>query len=533
MKNYAQITRNSSQREPIFGRESEMTQNNAGGYTFTLSPLDTLRRFLILGSEGGTYYVDERTLTKDNAKNALEVLESQPEQALNLVIEVSQKGLAPKNDPAIFALALGASCRNAWTRRLALQALPLVCRTGTHILQFVSMVNELRGWGRGLRTGIGKWYTEKKVEDLAYQVMKYGNRAGFTHRDVLRLTHAYGGEVSTARGALFRAIAHPEFSVGDFPELEAFKMAKSLNDSTPVAKVIDAIKTYNLPREVIPTKFLNEPKVWEALFDCMPFTAMIRNLGKMTSIGVISPMSDTARAVVTRLNDVAQIERSRIHPIMLLNALNTYSSGHGFKGSLRWNPEPNIVRALEEAFYLSFGTVEPSGKNTLLALDVSGSMGASTIGGLNDMLASEAAAVMAMVTARRESSHLIRGFSTEFKDLGITSNMSLSEVRNITSRQAFGRTDCAIPMIWATKERVPVDTFIVYTDNETWAGQVHPAEALKNYRQKMGIGAKLVVVGMTSTGFTIADPQDAGMLDVVGFDATAPNVITEFSKGAV
>jgi hypothetical protein len=58
-------------------------------------------------------------------------------------------------------------------------------------------------------------------------------------------------------------------------------------------------------------------------------------------------------------------------------------------------------------------------------------MGANTIGGLNDMLASEAAAVMAMVTARREPSHLIRGFSTEFKDLGITSNMSLSEVCNI------------------------------------------------------------------------------------------------------
>jgi 60 kDa SS-A/Ro ribonucleoprotein len=88
-------------------------------------------------------------------------------------------------------------------------------------------------------------------------------------------------------------------------------------------------------------------------------------------------------------------------------------------------------------------------------------------------------------------------------------------------------------MIWATKERVPVDTFVVYTDNETWAGQVHPAEALKNYRQKMGIGAKLVVVGMTSTGFTIADPQDAGMLDVVGFDTTAPNVITEFSRSNV
>lgn len=38
---------------------------------------------------------------------------------------------------------------------------------------------------------------------------------------------------------------------------------------------------------------------------------------------------------------------------------------------------------------------------------------------------------------------------------------------------------------------------------------------------------KLVVVGMVSNGFSIADPDDAGMLDVVGFDAAAPQVIAD------
>jgi 60 kDa SS-A/Ro ribonucleoprotein len=45
----------------------------------------------------------------------------------------------------------------------------------------------------------------------------------------------------------------------------------------------------------------------------------------------------------------------------------------------------------------------------------------------------------------------------------------------------------------------------------------------------MGIGAKLVVIAMTSNGFTIADPNDAGMLDVVGFDPTTPAVIADFA----
>jgi 60 kDa SS-A/Ro ribonucleoprotein len=71
--------------------------------------------------------------------------------------------------------------------------------------------------------------------------------------------------------------------------------------------------------------------------------------------------------------------------------------------------------------------------------------------------------------------------------------------------------------------------FVVYTDNETWAGKVHPSQALAEYRRKMGIPAKLVVMGLASNGFTIADPRDPGMLDVVGFDASVPQVLREFA----
>jgi 60 kDa SS-A/Ro ribonucleoprotein len=94
----------------------------------------------------------------------------------------------------------------------------------------------------------------------------------------------------------------------------------------------------------------------------------------------------------------------------------------------------------------------------------------------------------------------------------------------------MGGTDCALPMIWAQKNRVDVDTFCIYTDNETWAGDVHPAQALRSYRDARGIPAKLVVVGMTSTGFSIADPNDAGMIDVVGFDTSTPPVIADFAR---
>jgi 60 kDa SS-A/Ro ribonucleoprotein len=95
----------------------------------------------------------------------------------------------------------------------------------------------------------------------------------------------------------------------------------------------------------------------------------------------------------------------------------------------------------------------------------------------------------------------------------------------------FDATDCGLPMRYALKHKLAVDAFVVYTDSETWAGKVHPAQALAQYRAATGIPARLVVVGMVSNGFSIADPQDPGMLDVVGFDTAAPSLMSEFIQG--
>ena len=98
-----------------------------------------------------------------------------------------------------------------------------------------------------------------------------------------------------------------------------------------------------------------------------------------------------------------------------------------------------------------------------------------------------------------------------------------------TNGLPFGRTDCAQPMLYATERKLKVDVFVVYTDSETWYGQIHPVQALQQYRQKMGIPAKLIVQAFVANPFSIADPNDAGMLDVVGFDTSVPTLIRDFA----
>ena len=72
----------------------------------------------------------------------------------------------------------------------------------------------------------------------------------------------------------------------------------------------------------------------------------------------------------------------------------------------------------------------------------------------------------------------------------------------------FGGTDCALPMLDALSKKIPVDCFVILTDSETWAGPTHPAEALRKYRQEMGIPAKLGPWGPMGNPYLEKTPEE-------------------------
>jgi len=175
-----------------------------------------MRRFLILGNEGGSYYATERQLTLENAFAVMRCIKNDPQRAIELIKEVSLKGKAPKQEPVLFALAIMAGCEIEEARKLALNALPEIARTGSHLFMFLDMVTKLRGWGRMLKRSIGNWYISKPLDNLAYQMMKYQSRYGWTHRDAIKLSHPKPPTEEYAK--LFRYIVKDE--LGDqLPQL--------------------------------------------------------------------------------------------------------------------------------------------------------------------------------------------------------------------------------------------------------------------------------------------------------------------------
>jgi len=523
------------------GRTDEV-KNSAGGFVFEVSDKSRLERFLILGTDGGTYYASESKITDQNIAFLRKLIASDEKLVLDTLVDVSTNGRAYRNTPALFAIAL--LLTDGKDKAEVRKHFNSVVRTSTHLFEVMGYIKELGGWGRAKRDAVAGWYTGKDTDALAYQTVKYRQRNGWTHKDALRLSHAKVDPhvASFVLGKNFISDETPQAIAG-------FKAVQAAESAKDVVKVLKAFKT--LPWETIPTQFLNEPAVWHQLFENgqLKGQALVRSITRLAKLGMFTKDPMFAAEYAAALTDEAMIEKSKLHPINFLNASVVYAEGQTdrrngyYSGKNKdWTTEGVIADALTDGFHKAFKSVVPAGKRTLLAVDVSGSMASPAMG--LELSCAQVSGAMAMTVARTEKASVIRGFTSgrggyygrggsELTDLSITAKTSLNAAMQNVRKSNFGGTDCALPMTWALENDIKIDTFVVLTDSETWAGQIKPNQALVKYRKATGIDAKLAVVGIAGSPFTIADPTDRGMMDFVGADSNMPKVLADFSAGRI
>jgi 60 kDa SS-A/Ro ribonucleoprotein len=535
----------STQQKPIPGREAEMVPNGAGGFNFALPVWDAFERFLILGSEGGTYYVSERKLTRDAAKAALTCLAQDPLVYLELVSDVHGNGRAPKWQPAVFALALasvhGDERAKAAVKRLA----PGLLRTGAQLLYFTASCNALGKWRRNLRGTIQAWFDARDANAIAYQALKYQSRDGFAMRDILRLAHPVTEDPH--KKAVFDRICGRDFSTTQPMLLEAETLMR------------DTVKAYGpetaigfasmLPREILPSEINAMPAYWQNVVRTLPPTALIRNLATMTRLGLMEN-EEFLVPLVDRLTDVDTLRRARVHPMSLLLAFLAYSKGGaGLRSSAGPHvPHPAILGALGVSFETSLTRMIPIEGPILVACDVSGSMDAE-VNGSPGMKAREAAAAIALMLSKACREAEVVPFNTNCPatqdalvatSFGRSSRVvrpsygplkpaSLLELILQLSSMSGG-TDCAAPIRYATQNRRAVRAIIIVSDQDSWAGQEHVAQAMEEYRQQVVPDAKLVVMATTGQGSTLVDPQDRRAIGIAGFDLSAFQVVEWFLR---
>ena len=571
----------SNQTTPIKGKEHLMHENNAGGYTFTITDTDYILRCLILGTTNNTYYNDARQLSQVciTFLNKL-INDGKGSLLVDTIAKVYEEGRAPKQDLTLMALAIASSCSDLVTRKKAYKIVSKL-RTLTHVYtwkDYHKTASNSKGMGKLSKTALCYLFKNMTPMQLSYQVTKYPHRKVskevWSFIDLIRCIHLKSDKLNLETQYVLKHTIKGKDEASKFVvnNLEiknspvvaymcAVDRVKELTDTED--NRVELIKTtyeFNLAREVLPTWAFNYADVWKALLlnreqtkVTMPLTALIRNLGVMSNKGVFEDAL-TMSLVTEHLKNENIIKKARLHPVNILIALMTYKTGHGEKGKLTWDPNTKIIEALNNAFYKSFKYVEPTNKRIMHGIDCSGSM-TSPIPCLQQLTAHQAASVLALTMCKIESKSYqefvgfsglrnksiystIQGVNSALIQLCIRPDMSIDEVCKVTQLSDFGTTDCSLPIEIAIEKFKSsngknglYDVFIIYTDNETYAGHRHPSDALREYRKLTGIPAKMVVIACTPTSSSIADPTDGGMLDVIGFDTNAPEIVLNFIRG--
>ncbi|GMT20734.1 hypothetical protein PFISCL1PPCAC_12031, partial [Pristionchus fissidentatus] len=607
-----------------------LQKKNCEGYdTLAVDDVTKIKRFLILGTTGGTFYAKEQKLTMANVESLKEIIiRGQAHLILDCLKEVSLSGKSQKQESLLLSLALcsrfGVSALSKasnelskhvfyeYLREMHKEATGLVnhvCRTATQLFSYVAYcemvsadiiitkeeevekrneepghqarkrktretlekaaeaakpVPKSTGWGRVMRKCIQNWYLSKTPEELAVAVTKYRSRNGWSHRDLLRLSHpiprvdhqrivfehifyyATKGECQP-RKRLFPAdscwaetvrMKYTEDQLAEEDTSEGLlylERVSSLSPYTPEDEIIWSIRHFRLTWEMIPSKHLNSKEVWKAIVERMPMLAMIRNLAKMQTVGLFKgekKEGDKIAHVVSYLTNVEALKKARIHPIQILLAKTVYDSGAGDKGSLVWTPRPELSTALEDAFYLTFQHVKKTELRYCIALDCSSSMCSKLSGSvLNGRTASAAIAMNIMKT---EDTVECITFCNKTESLPFTKESKLAEITDHMKTIKQGDTSGSLPMTWATRIGKKFDVFLIFTDNDLNGEGPSTIRALTNYRRQSGIEeAKLIVVSMAANASSIASPDDKGMMDIVGFDPSIPQIIHDFVMGNI
>lgn len=539
----------------IPGREADMIDNSCGSKVFKVDDHVFLDRFLIMGAQTGSIGRNNR-IVKESAEAFLALINQDAGKVITRVYELNKMKRVFVKDPSLLVLAFAMSQvynKNPDLRRLASDTAATICKTPYELTRFIELSKEVAGHkGYLLVQTIAKWFNNKPAKDLAYQGVKYRSRNGWNARDLLKIGHPTptGDDESSVMAYLIDpALPKAELARERFPIIKDYEDAMSLKP-TQVNELLAIIQNNSgITWEMIPTEFLNDINVWSAFLPNLNFNALVRNISRFAANGFFKNQV-FKEACIAKLLDKDAALKSGMHPFKIFLGQYVYSLGRG--KSSTWSVDKDVLRVMEIAFINSVTGLRPTGKKVLVGVDVSASMtweGSRMMGG-EGPCAREFAAVFAYLLATAckfidievgaftsfpqgvkpiRPNDAIKGTDPTigFTTLNIQWYKGPTALTKSTQGLPAGSTNCSAPIEYAIRNNMIVDSFVIITDNDINQGR-HVAQAMADYRNKFNPNASMVVVTTQVCNYSVADPKDHLMLDVVGVDASGPEIVLDF-----
>lgn len=529
-----------------------------------------VRRFLCLGSKDNVYRSNAQhsKFSRNDVPFIERLIADRGIEVLDWINDVSVNNKACRQEPTMFAYAFCMVHGDEDVKNYGYQMLSNICRIPTHLFQFQNYCEELNmqknnksGWGRRHRMGISKWYNNfaDKAPKLAHLVTKYKKRSKWNHRDIVRLAHVkpQNERIRTILKFIVNKemddviTLHDSLKIDDRDDkivkeqkeqhtevkkfLRAVVDAKNCEDKM---QLIELITEHGLAREHIPNSFLSEKEVWRVLLRTMPLTAMIRNIGKMTQLGIFEDehASFFVNLVREKMNSEV-LQKAKVHPMKILFALKQYNEGKGDQCRLDWRPSHAITTIFEKAFIDSVRLQPRTDKRYLLAVSVSGEMNKKLVG--SPLTASEAAGAMVHTIVKQNDRVETLLFKNNLERPYISTinpDDNLNSIKRKLDILSSSKGHHINFSTWA-RDNNNFDVIMIFTDTLKGEGDSRVAEPFDYFCQSHGVGAPnhvRVIVAMTgkpSDQVDDVEPRDGQTLHVIGFDPSTPQIINSFISG--
>lgn len=326
-------------------------------------------------------------------------------------------------------------------------------------------------YGKPIPNGLKKALGTALTKFNEFQISKYnGGSKSIKFRDVLRITH---------------------IKPKNNREQELFN--KIINDTLPIATRWETELSANG----------NNKETWESLIENnqLGYMAMLRNLRN-----ILNSQPNNIDKVFSKLEDKEEVLKSKQLPFRYFSA---YREVMGLS-----NCSSKVLDVLENAIEHSVENLPKLKGKTVIAIDVSGSMG-SVISSNSTIRCCDIATLLGVLASRMCEDYIVYTFDTSLKTETFSSRSGIINTALKVSCHGGG-TDIKLPLKKMINDKIQADRLIILSDNEinsyyrgyketcqsladTYRKQVNPnlwvhAVDLQGYGTQQFIGGKTNIV---------------------------------------
>lgn len=503
--------------------------NAAGGKAYKMSSKAALARYAATGCLSNTFYVK----AQDHLDRVKQLALKCDSEFLAKLAIFSRKDGYMKDMPALLLSIV--ACRDDEKSRRALKsAFPIAVDNGRMVRNFVQIMRSgalgRKSLGTGPRNLVQGFFARNKPNWLFRQLSVGQDPSG---ADIIRMVHPK--PVSPEHEALFG------YMIGKLPNDKRTKKWKAL---PPLVKEFEAWKKdHSQPIPALDFRLFTADKLsgaeWAQLFRNGNYHFIRMNLNTAIRHGALKADPGLEKFIADRLRDKEVISKVRLMPYQLMAAYAHVD-----------NSIPRSIRdALHDAMEFAVDNVPVIGGNTVVIVDVSGSMRSPVTGRTGNVTGSKVSCVAvaslfsaAIVRKNRDAKVLPVDTSIHWKYVPEPRNTIITESQKLAGFGGFG-TNLGLGLQYISKQRWKVDNLIIISDQESWAdrysyyGGGDPEGTVtmhewENIRSK-NRGAKLVCIdiqpGVTHQALEGRDE----ILHVAGWSDAVFKVTDAFLKGDV